>query len=80
MGREYDWQKSALCGLGCVWYKVRDDGTEACEKVGFRLHDDWCDVALGCDDYETAMDAAARERKEEARRARERKSRKRGEG
>lgn len=68
MRRKY-WQKTDLCEVGCAYYAVRDDGTEACEKVGYRLHPDWDDVLFGCDDYETAEQKRRREAEAAAARA-----------
>ena len=77
MAREYYWQKAACCELGCVYYKRRDDGTEACEKVGYRLHPDWCEVAMDCETFENEQQRQARLQAEEMRRRLEKQARKR---
>ena len=76
MGREFNWQKSAECEEGCVYYKRRDNGTEACEKVGYRLHSDWCDIAPDCDDFENEDQRAARIEREALWKRMEKKRRK----
>lgn len=57
--RLHYWQKTAVCELGCGYYRKREDGTEACTLVGYRLHPDWCEVAMDCDDFKTEAQIAA---------------------
>lgn len=77
MPREFYWQKTAVCGLGCVYYEHHADGTEECHKVGYFLHPDWCAVAEDCETFETAEQKADRERTEEVRRKIARQAQKR---
>lgn len=53
------WQKTAVCELGCGWYHKDADGTEACRRVGYILHPDWCEVLPECDEFQTEAEVQA---------------------